>query len=151
MWYNKVECLIAVSPLPALQVCRISISLPGVAISMQSESARAAKTATCTTLKVSGTNTLFRGADMLYDKMQTLRRPFISHLVANAQGIAPFGQDICLLACSSPGKGEAQPEGPSSEGAEDGQEGVRAGTQRPEVTSQLFWRQCEDSQVQHTS
>ena len=69
-------------------------------------------------------------------------RPPASQPSANAQGIAPFGQDICLLACSSPGKAEVQSEGPSSGGAEGRQEGVQAGTQRPEVKSQSR-RQCK--------
>lgn len=63
--------------------------------------------------------------------------------LATVQGIAPFGQDICLLACSSPAKAEPHPEGASSGGAKDGQEGNQAGTQRPEVTSQMLWRQWE--------
>ena len=61
----------------------------------------------------------------------------------SVQGIAPFGQDICLLACSSSAKVEPRPEAPSSGAAKNGQEGDQAGTQRPEVRSQMPWRQCE--------
>ena len=53
-----------------------------------------------------------------------------------AQGIAPFGQDICILACAAERSAEPCSEDSSAADVQNGGVGAQSGTNRPEVLLQ---------------